>query len=366
MARARSTPTIHDVASAAGVSVTTVSRVLNAKGDVSAETAARVRTVIESLSYESSMAARSMRGGRTQVIGLLMPDMDHSYAMEVIRAASRVITGTAYDLIAMTCGSKNHADRGRWEQQRVRGLNGSITDGVIVVVPDAAELRTDYPLVAIDPLAEASNYPSVSGDNLGGGQAVMAYLLELGHTRIGYVDGFEYLESATQRRAAYVSALKAAGLPFDPALVQPGDFTRAAGAAALHRFVALPEPPTAIFACNDDTAFGILEAARTLGIDVPNALSVIGFDNVPEAAFVRPALTTVDQGIEQLVQTAMQMLLELIAGRPLPVDRVKVSTRLMVRDSCAPPAGSKHRRTTARPSQAAQSARQQQSALVQP
>jgi LacI family transcriptional regulator len=336
MPRTRSAPTIHDVANAAGVSVSTVSRVLNDKDDVAAETVARVRGVIENLGYESSMAARSMRSSRTHVIGLIMPDMDHSYGVEIIKAASRVITGTPYDLIAMTSGSKNHTDRGLWQQQRVRRLNGTITDGVIIVVPDAADYDTGYPLVAIDRIAENATYATVSSDNVGGARAIMSYLLALGHTRIGYIDGLAYLESAVHRRAGYIEALEAAGLPVDPALMQSGDFTRGGGAFAMRRLAALPQPPTAVFACNDDMALGVLDVAAELGIQVPNELSLVGYDNVPEAAATRPALTTVDQGIDSMVQTAMHMLLQMIGGREVAQDHVTLPSRLIVRDSCAP------------------------------
>ncbi len=344
MPRSRSAPTIHDVAAAAEVSVSTVSRVLNAKEDVAAATFARVQGVIEALGYESSMAARGMRSSSTQVIGLIMPDMDHSYGIEVIKAASRVITGTAYDLVAMTCGSKHHAERGRWQQQRVRRLNGTITDGVIVVVPDVASFDTDYPLVAIDRMVAGATYASVSSDNQGGALAVMAYLLGLGHTRIGYVDGLEFLESAAHRRAGYLAALEAAGLPVDPSLIQPGDFKRSAGRVAMRHFAALADPPTAIFACNDDMALGVMEEAQLLGIKVPEALSVVGYDNVPEAANARPALTSVDQGIEPMVQMAIELLLELISGRERGGDsarmqeQIKMPSRLVVRDSCMTPA----------------------------
>lgn len=158
------------------------------------------------------------------------------------------------------------------------------------------------------------------------------------------MNGLSHLESAAHRQAAYLEALSQAGIGVDTALIQPGNFTRAAGAAALRYFATLPEPPTAIFACNDDTAFGILEEASTLGIDVPRALSVVGYDNVPESAFTRPALTTVDQDLKQLVRTAMHMLFELIARRPLSQEQVKLPNRLVVRNSCAPPVDDSLRR----------------------
>jgi LacI family transcriptional regulator len=340
VAHKRSSPTILDVAAAAGVSVTTVSRVLNEKGDVSAGTAQRVREVIDELNYESSLAARSMRSHRTQVIGIILPDMDHSYAVEVVRSASRAITGRPYDLFAMTSGSRGHDERGRWEQQQVSRLNGTLADGVIVVVPDAREFRTDHPLVALDSYKQSNSHPSVISDGRQGTLDLMAYLFGLGHRRIGYIGGLEYLQSAVQRRLAWEESHRIAGVSLDLSLALEGTFSIGSGIQGLRTFLGMADPPTAIFAANDDTAFGVLAEARLRGIRVPEDLSVAGFDNVPEAAVAMPPLTTVNQGIEHMVLTAVEMLIDLIEGVEVEEPNIILPTFLVVRESCArPPEG---------------------------
>jgi LacI family transcriptional regulator len=330
-------PTIRDVAAAAGVSVTTVSRVLNSKDDVSPETVARVRAVIDEMGFASSLAASSMRSRRTWVIGIVVPDIDHSWAVEIVKAASRAVTGTRYDLFIMTSGKKSHLERGRWEQQQVARLNGTLIDGIIVAVPDSSEFRTEFPLVIIDPYPETTGYPTIVADNYGAGLDVMHALLALGHQRIGFIGGFSYLESAIARHAAYRDTLSEAGIALDPALETEGEFSVQGGEEAARALLSLPEPPTAIFAANDDMAFGVLAAAKALGVQIPRELSLIGFDNVPESAQTVPPLTTVDQDIDRLMRTAFQMLQHLIEGTPLSQEHVTVPAQLIVRDSCAPP-----------------------------
>ena len=337
-AHRRAASTIRDVARLAGVSVTTVSRVLNGKGDVAAETALRVQQVIDDLGYESSLAARSLRSSRTQVIGLVLPDMDHTWAVEVVRAASRAVTGTPYDLFVMASGTRSHTERGRWEQQQITRLNGALTDGVIVAVPDAPVFRTEHPLVALDSFLNSDVYPSVNADNFQGARDAVQHLLDLGHRRIGFVQGLGYLESANQRLRAFEQAHADAGIPLDPTLVLPGDFSTDAGVQAMRQFLALAQPPTAIFAANDDTAFGVLAAARAAGLRVPQDLSVVGFDNVPEAAVAHPPLTTVDQQVEWAVRTSVSMLIDLVEGRMPASLRVVIPAHLVIRESTAPPA----------------------------
>jgi LacI family transcriptional regulator len=331
------------VAAAAGVSVTTVSRVLNDREDVAPETSARVRQVIAELGYASSLAARGMRSRRTQVIGVVLPDMDHSFAVELIKGVSRAITGTEYDLIALTSGRKSHEERSVWEQQQVARLNGGITDGIIVVAPDAAEFRTEYPVVAVDPYWHTTAYPAVIGANHAGTLEAMRYLLGLGHRRIGFVGGLPFRQSAERRQEGYEDALRAAGIPLDPELVTEGGFLRTGGHAAALCLLRLAEPPTAIFAANDDSAFGVIDAAHQLGVRVPEDLSVVGFDNVPDAAICRPPLTTVDQELAHMGQVAVRMVIDLIEGRPLAASLERVPTRLVVRSSCAAPAPERDR-----------------------
>jgi LacI family transcriptional regulator len=334
MSKASSKPTIADVAAAANVSVPTVSRVLNERYGVAPATAERVRQVIKDLGYESNLAARSMRGSQTSVIGLIVPDMDHSYAIEVIKGVSRAVTGTEYDLIAMTTGRKDWQEQGRWEQQQVRRVNGSIVDGIILVAPSTDGFRSDYPLVAVDPYRHSDALPAVIAANREGALSAMRYLMDLGHRRIGHVRGLPYLQSTERRQQGYEDALGGLAIALDMDLIVECDFTRAGGLAAGRRLLSLPAPPTAIFAANDDSAFGVMDAAREAGLVIPRDLSVVGFDNVPDSITSDPALTTVDQAIKVMGEAAAKMLIQLMEGETLSSQLAKIPTQLVIRDSC--------------------------------
>jgi LacI family transcriptional regulator len=326
--------TIHDVAIAAGVSVSTVSRVLNNKSDVSPETARRIRLVIDDLGYASSLAARSLRSHKTNVIGIIMPNMDHAYSLQVLKGVSLAVMEAGYDLLAYTSGNRTLRTRAAWEQQQVALLNSSITDGVIVVTPFAHALRTNGPLVAIDPHNQGADFPAVISTNRAGVIAAMEYLLGLGHRRIGFIGGRPDLQSSQRRLQGYLDSLAQAQIAVDPALIQMGDYNRATGYTCAQQLLALAVRPTAIFAANDNMALGVMAAAKEAGVAVPQDLSVIGFDNIPETAAADPALTTVDQALETMGRLAVAILFQGIAGEQLVELLHKVQTTLVVRKSC--------------------------------
>ena len=325
--------TIRDVASAAGVSVSTVSRVLNDRVDVAPETAAAVRRVIDELGYASSMAARSLRSRTTGVVGLIVPDLWHPFTSLVIRGVNQV-TAQGYDLLAYASGRRNIQTMANWEQQLVAQLNGSVTDGIIVVTPNAETYRTSFPVVAIDPHQANTDFPAVIATNHQGVLDAMAYLVALGHRRIGYIGGRANLQSAQRRLEGYCDGLAQAGIAFDPELVVTGDYTRTMGVACAERLLSLPERPTAIMAASDETAFGVYDVAAERGLCIPNDLSVVGFDNTTESTSMNPPLTTVDQSIEAMGALAVEIVLKLIQGQPLVGRLYKVPTRLVVRQSC--------------------------------
>ena len=188
--------TIQDVARAAGVSVSTVSRVLNDKDDVAPATYQRVQGVIAELGYTSSLAARSMRSRRTGVIGLIMPELEDPFCIQVLKGIHRAIVALDYDLIAYTSGSINKPSKGKREQHYVSLLNGSVTDGVIVVTPAATSFSTAAPVVVIDPNKECPDCLTVIATNYAGALAATEYLLGLGHRRIGFIGGRPDLQSA--------------------------------------------------------------------------------------------------------------------------------------------------------------------------
>ncbi len=328
----RATVTIHDVAKTAGVSVSTVSRVLNDKDDVAPETYEKVRGVIRELGYASSLAAKSMRSRKTNVLGLIMPSVGDPFTIGVMKGVNRAIDDLKYDLIIYTSGSPNLGNWAEHEQRYVSLLNGSITDGMIVVVPTIKTFSTTYPLVAIDPHKEGTSFPAVISTNRSGAMAAMEYLLSLGHRRIGFISGRVELQSAVRRFQGYQDSLRQANIPLEPELIQTGDYTIRAGFTCAQRLLSLPVPPTAIFAANDQSALGVLKAAKEAGLRVPDDFSVVGFDNIPEADY--SGLTTVDQSIDRMGYVATEMLVSLIQGKPLERNLYKIPTQLIVRDSC--------------------------------
>jgi LacI family transcriptional regulator len=334
MRRNRKSITIHDVAAEAGVSVSTVSRVLNNKDDVSAETYERVQQVVSELGYASSLAARGMRSRRTNVIGLIMPDVAAPYSQTVLRGVNRAIAQQNYDLIVYTNGDVRKNASADQEVYFVSLLNGSITDGVIVVTPVATNLPTAAPIVAIDPNNESPDWPAIISTNWDGALQAMNYLTGLGHRRIGFINGRSELVSASRRLKGYLDGLAAADICVDETLIETGDYTAGTAVGCTRRLLALNDPPTAIFAANDQTAMGVYQAAQEAGVRIPEDLSVVGFDNLRESVYLKPTLTTVNQFISDMGAIAVDMLIKLINGETLEDNLHKIQTELVIRDSC--------------------------------
>lgn len=339
MKRPRKSTTILDVARAAGVSVSTVSRVLNDKEDVSLETQEKVQRVIEELGYVSSLAARGMRSHHTNVIGLVMPDVSSAYCVEVMQGVNQVIAQQNFDLLIYTNGDVQKYNAAEQERHFVSLLNGTITDGLIVAAAATTSFATDAPLVVIDPNVENSNFPSISSNNHEGALDAMKYLVGLGHRRIGHITGRLNLISARQRLQGYKDGLAACGIPFEEELVVEGDYTVGSAVTCAFRLLSLKRPPTAIFAANDMAALGVYQAAKQVGLQIPGDLSVVGFDDVREASVLNPPLTTVNQSVSKMAMIATEMVLSLVKGERLENTQVKILTNLVVRDSCCPLAG---------------------------
>jgi LacI family transcriptional regulator len=333
MKRTKRTVTIQDVAEAAGVSVSTVSRVLNDKDHVAQETYQRVRDVIEGLGYTSNLAAKSMRSHKTNVIGLVMPDVEDPFSVQVMKGINRAIEEFDYDLIVYTGGNVKKESSAVREQRYV-SLLSSITDGIIIATPAATTFSTASPIVVVDPNKASPDYPAVIATNRAGALAVMEYLISLGHRRIGFIGGRPELQSAVQRLQGYKDGLRQANIPLDPELVQAGDYSMEAGFTCAQRLLNLPDPPTGIFAANDQSAIGVIKAAQEAGLRVPDDLSVVGFDNTPEVAHINPGLTTVDQFIDKMGYVATEMLISLIQGECLDSYLYEMPTHFITRDSC--------------------------------
>jgi LacI family transcriptional regulator len=327
--------TIRDVAETAGVSVSTVSRVLNGKADVASDTQNRILTVIDELGYATNLAARSMRSQKNNMVGLIMPDIAYPFAIEVMKGVNRAIAQSEFDLLVYTTGDVRKSGRASHEQKFVSLLTKSITDGVIIVAPVAGEFLTNAPIVSIDPLMSNPHYPSVHATNYQGAVDAMAYLLGLGHRRIAHISGRAELESSNRRLKGYSDSLEQAGIAIDQDLIVPGDYTTETGMKAAKGLLSLAHRPTAIFASNDQTAMGVYAAADEMGIRIPDDLSVVGFDNISESKYM--GLTSTDQFISEMGFVATQMLIKLIHEESLEAPTYKMQTQLVIRDSCEPP-----------------------------
>jgi len=337
----QSRATIEDVAARAGVSISTVSRVVNGRYGVAPATLDRVRAAVVDLGYETSLIARSLRRGRTNVIGVLVADIE-PFSAEVLKGIAAALRETSYELIVYSGG--HHLDDG-WEQRYLSRLAGTLTDGAILLTPTVVEVSTSQPVVAVDPHLGGSRLPTIDTENLQGAITATRHLIALGHRRVGFIGGRPDLESARRREQGYRIALADAGIAVEPDLVTAGDFTEAGAEGPAQQLLSRPDRPTAIFAANDLTALQAMRTAAELELRIPEDVSIIGFDNIPESALTQPPLTTIDQSLHAVGQAAVHALIELIehpernepsAGKPM---HVTLPTTLVVRHSCAAPAG---------------------------
>jgi LacI family transcriptional regulator len=324
---------MQQVAAEAGVSVSTVSKVMNGRYGVSSQTFDHVSAVINRMGYETSLVARSLRNARTNVIGLLVADFE-PFSTEVLKGAADAIRGTGYELVAYSAGGRFDEHVG-WERRYLSRVMGTLVDGAVLVTPTVTDVQYDGPVVAVDPHTGRSNLPTVAADNLQGARMGVDHLLSLGHRRIGMVTGRADLVSAQLRERGYREAHAEAGVPISDELLAPGAYDPEQARVAARTLLGLGEPPTAIFAANDISALSTLEVAAELGVDVPGELSVVGFDNIPESALTHPPLTTVQQPMRQMGHDAIAMLVALIAGEQLEDTHVTLETTLVLRRTTA-------------------------------
>jgi LacI family transcriptional regulator len=272
-----------------------------------------------------------MRSLKKNLIGLVVPDIG-LYSVEIMRGVNKAIAESKFDLLIYTTGDAQKNDATLHEQRYVSLLSNSVTDGVIIVASASAEFITDAPIVAVDPHVINPKYPSVQGMNYHGALEVMDYLIGLGHRRIGFIGGRSDIGSAQRRLLGYRDALVNAGIELDQSLITPGDFTQKTAYKYARQLLALDNPPTAIFAANDQSAIAVYQAAEELGKHIPADLSVVGFDNISEAEHL--GLTTVDQFLADMGYVGTQMLIKLINGESLEFEIQKMQTKLVERTSC--------------------------------
>jgi LacI family transcriptional regulator len=327
--------TIHDVARHAGVSVATVSRVLNSSGPVREETRLRIGAVAKRLGYRPNSAARTLKTRKTSTLGVLLPDLFGEFFSEVIRGIDQTAQREGYQLLL----SSSHGDVGQIEAA-MRAMSGRV-DGLIVMSPavDARSLATNLPsalpVVLLNCRVEGDSFVSVNIDNFGGARDVVQHLIGLGHRGIAMIQGAPGNHDSDERLRGYREALQAAGIAVETRLIIPGDFTEAAGYLAARQILDMQPRPSAVFAANDAMAIGALSAMRDAGISVPDEVAVVGFDDIPIARYLSPPLTSVHTAIDGLGARAVEILCTLLRkeGDPQPIHEI-LPTQLAIRRSC--------------------------------
>jgi LacI family transcriptional regulator len=330
--------TIREIAELAGVSIATVSRVLNGRDDVADETRDQVTRVIRENGYTASRSARGLSAGRTGLVGILVPLVFPAYFSAILAGAAEALSDLDLQIVLSPTGHEH--DREVSVLDRLRG----VTDGALIILPEESSeelerlLDRGFRFVVLDPLMPLDErIPSVSAAHTSGADQAMRHLLDLGHRRIGQITGPNGWLATEDRRRGYRAALSAAGILPDPRLEVSAIPEIGPGREAAKKLLDLAEPPTAIFAFNDNIAIGAIQEARVRGLRVPEDLSVVGFDDVEHATVVTPALTTVRQPLAEMGRTAVSLLNRLLERQRFETLHVQLATRLVVRESTAPP-----------------------------
>lgn len=327
--------TIIDVAKLAGVSRSTVSRVLNNSPRVDQETRIKVFNAIEQLNYEPNLAARNLRRQETKLIAVLVPDISNPFFSRLVEGMEETALKNGYKIILCITGGNSER-----ELQYIRLIEKKQVDGIILTALRNS-FETIMPYLEFGPIVFANEYldgdalPSVAIDNVASSKMVIEHFFELGHRRIAFINGPEHIIICRDRKNGYVQALETCGLPVDHELMKEGDYTTEGGFRCAEELLQLKPRPTAIFAANDTMAVGVIKAIQKNGLSVPEDIAVAGFDNNPYSTLVEPNLTTVDQPTNEMGAEAAQLLLKCIETGidAIQSRRTVLKTKLCVRSS---------------------------------
>ncbi|MGB9593341.1 MAG: LacI family DNA-binding transcriptional regulator [Anaerolineae bacterium] len=328
---------IKDIARAAGVSHSTVSRALADSPLVKDETRERIKRIAQEMGYSPHALARSLVTRRTQTVGVVVTTIADPFVSEIVRGLEE--TGQNHGYTIILCNSNAEPRR---ELAAVKALREKRVDGIIVTASRIGDLYLplleDFgvPIVLINNQQTGKYVYSIGTDDLRGGQIATEHLLSLGHTRIAYIASPNNVNSSQARMDGYRAALEAAGIAFDPALVADGDGRPAAAMRATEHLLSRGVRPTAIFCYNDMTAIGTIRALKRMGIRVPDDISVVGYDDIPIVEYLDPPLTTIRQRKYDMGCMAMDMLLRLLNGAA-DVQDVTIEPTLVVRESTSAP-----------------------------
>ena len=335
--------TIRQLAKAAGVSIATVSRVLNnTNHPVNEETRQRILKLAQEMSYRPNQVARSLRTERSGMIGIIADDISKTpFSPLIVRGIQDYMASAGY--YCMIINADWNPEK---EKEAMHDLMNRSTDGVIFVETWHNSINIDLdvankPYVFVHRLFTNSSTYSVIPDEIYGARIAVNHLLKLGHRRIGYINGPENYYSSAERLRGYQLELEEMGIPFDPALTARGDWNATSGYEGAKQLLANPQRPTAIFAANDVMALGAIYAIQDAKLRVPEDIAIVGYDDREIASLVRPSLTTVILPCYDMGWASAAMLLNLLKGRADNVDEIKIRGLLIVRQSC----GAQERRT---------------------
>ncbi|MEO8529292.1 MAG: LacI family DNA-binding transcriptional regulator [Pseudolysinimonas sp.] len=327
--------TLAEIAEEARVSLSTISKVLNGRSDVSAATRGRVESLLSRHGYRRRKSATAPN----PLIELVFPELEAAWSMEIIRGVEDVARANGMSVVLTESGSR-HDPAAEW----IDGVLQRRPAGVVLVASDIPQpyrevLRArSIPFVIIDPAGDPTpDVPSVGSANWSGGLMATRHLIELGHTRIAAITGPDDMMCSHARIDGFRSAMTAAGLTIDPDWIRFGDFHTSGGRLHGQQLLDRPVRPTAIFAGSDLQALGVLEAMRNLGLRAPDDISIVGYDDIPLATWVSPRLTTVHQPLRRMAEEAARLVLRIRDGQVDGVTRLDLATSLVVRESTAPP-----------------------------
>jgi LacI family transcriptional regulator len=330
--------TIHDVAKNARVSVATVSHVINGTHYVSPELSDRVYEAINKLNYQQNKLARALSRKNIPLVALIVPDISNPYWSALARAVQDVTD--PYDYSVIVCSSDGILDR---EIRFLRSLSGWVS-GVILHPYHVSQLQVNQLILHNSPVVilgefttseqQPSNWDQVAANNRESVLAAVEHLIGLGHQRIAFIQGTAGTPSSVKRMAGFLDALNSAGIPVDDNLIIPGDYTRVGGRKAMAELLDRSNPPTAVVCANDLSALGALEEAQMRGHKVPQSISIVGYDDIDEAALASPPLTTIRLPPHEIGIVAAEKLIERLKGRE-ESSHALIQGELIVRESTA-------------------------------
>jgi LacI family transcriptional regulator len=326
--------TIHDIARRAGVSPSTVSRVLNGGTPVAPDKRAAVMAIINSLHYRPNVVAQGLARGKSHSVGVLTQEISNLFFGQILKGIEHRLRGTGYYPL-FASGWHAHEGIDALEMLLAHRVDSMVIVGGWVADEYLLEVAERVPLVAISRTIAGLEDHCVQVENFQGAYEATKHLIDLGHTRIAHVTGLPHHPHAIERREGYCKALRDAGLVVDPDLILEGDFEEPSGLDAVQDLIRTRKPFTALFMSNDRMAYGALLALYRHGLRVPDDVSIVAFDDQPSSAYTLPPLTTVRQPTFEIGAATAEAVLRLLQGErlSLPV----VPTSLVVRDSTAPP-----------------------------